>query len=480
MRRISTLISFCLCLLANQLHSREWRSADGKNTLDAAFVSLLNDRVTVKREDGRTTAIPLASLTQDDQQFARAAAAIQADAAKHGLRHYEVGNAVEGGWLCKFGKEMAMQKGKYLFTGEQFFLPAMDGDGLKAGEKRLNIALYGFGQRTYVPLEGEPSPIPAFTPLLEDAVNQQLLAAMKQGAADDLPPAVYEPLIESVSTYGLGLVLNDKGLLLIDSDLIKGAKDITVDAGKDHVKATVIVENDKLGVAVIKCVSDTPLVGGRFGGKKELELGQSIFAVSVPLTSTKKGLAAPLMTKGIVSRLITTGNDAGSFQHDAAVDAGAVGGFLVTEKGEMAGVFFTPRVKSRSKSASSKSTESTTAPPTLNSAVTTQALGAWLASLPEAINLKLASSGPLDEVVDTLRKGSTLVISMQDVQRERPPIDLKKKAVANGNPPDSGAPPPAGWSLSKSGTRHNSKCRFYDASKACQPTDGRPCKTCGG
>lgn len=36
------------------------------------------------------------------------------------------------------------------------------------------------------------------------------------------------------------------------------------------------------------------------------------------------------------------------------------------------------------------------------------------------------------------------------------------------------------YSLSTTGKRHNSGCRYYGSSKSCGPTDGVPCKICGG
>ena len=38
----------------------------------------------------------------------------------------------------------------------------------------------------------------------------------------------------------------------------------------------------------------------------------------------------------------------------------------------------------------------------------------------------------------------------------------------------------SGYSRSSTGKRHNSGCRYYDASKPCGPGDGVPCKICGG
>jgi hypothetical protein len=36
------------------------------------------------------------------------------------------------------------------------------------------------------------------------------------------------------------------------------------------------------------------------------------------------------------------------------------------------------------------------------------------------------------------------------------------------------------YSISSTGKRHNSRCRYFGAGRACGPTDGVPCKICGG
>lgn len=49
-------------------------------------------------------------------------------------------------------------------------------------------------------------------------------------------------------------------------------------------------------------------------------------------------------------------------------------------------------------------------------------------------------------------------------------------------PSSQPAPPSvsASYSLSKSGIRHNSRCRYFHTGSACSATDGRACKICGG
>lgn len=38
----------------------------------------------------------------------------------------------------------------------------------------------------------------------------------------------------------------------------------------------------------------------------------------------------------------------------------------------------------------------------------------------------------------------------------------------------------SGYSISSTGKRHNSGCRYYNPSKPCGPSDGVACKICGG
>lgn len=57
-------------------------------------------------------------------------------------------------------------------------------------------------------------------------------------------------------------------------------------------------------------------------------------------------------------------------------------------------------------------------------------------------------------------------------------------------PPDAAAAPTHGlvepaaryWLSTSSGTRHNQNCRFYrnTVGRPCEPTEGKPCKVCGG
>ena len=42
------------------------------------------------------------------------------------------------------------------------------------------------------------------------------------------------------------------------------------------------------------------------------------------------------------------------------------------------------------------------------------------------------------------------------------------------------APTGLSYTISSTGKRHNSRCRYYGSGRPCGPTDGIPCKICGG
>ena len=50
--------------------AREWTSSDGKK-LEADFVSLTGDQLTLKRKNGQTFSLPLDRLSEADQSFAK-------------------------------------------------------------------------------------------------------------------------------------------------------------------------------------------------------------------------------------------------------------------------------------------------------------------------------------------------------------------------------------------------------------------------
>lgn len=62
-----------------------------------------------------------------------------------------------------------------------------------------------------------------------------------------------------------------------------------------------------------------------------------------------------------------------------------------------------------------------------------------------------------------------------------PPAVPRRAAVPDASPaPASKSPTAAAYTLSSTGKRHNSRCRFFGSGRPCGPSDGVACKICGG
>ncbi len=68
--KIPGLVAFALLSLASLAPAREWLSSDGKK-LEADFVSLAGDQVTLKRKTGPAFTLPLSRLSEADQSWAK-------------------------------------------------------------------------------------------------------------------------------------------------------------------------------------------------------------------------------------------------------------------------------------------------------------------------------------------------------------------------------------------------------------------------
>jgi S1-C subfamily serine protease len=459
-----------LFLAATLAAAREWHSAEGKRSFQAAFVRVEGEKVLLQT-GAAASAYPLSAFSAEDQQFAKNAQFIADAAAKWGAQSFEISQVVEGGYICRMALAPSSKTAPLLFTGEMFFLVAADAAPGKQGDRYKSQLLYGAGGRTYYPLKGEPSPIRAFALSAEEATKVWTeTVALSNGDAAKQSPPVMEPEIEIITTRGMGISVGKGGLVAIDSALAKDATRLVVHRdGEDH-PAAVVETDDSLGVAVVSC--KLPFEPARIGLRKPIALGQSVFAVSVELNSTKRTLASrPTMTRGIVSRPADT--KTGTFQHDATLPRDSLGGFILGEKGDVLGVFFNPLITSRALTAK-KELSAPRVAEGLGSSISTQALSVFLDKVPGAGAPRTSSGGTdLEKITKELIGCAVFVIATREIKKPREITIAKSSTPAGG-----GAV--TGWSLSKSGTRHNSKCRYYNAAMPCTATDGKPCKTCGG
>jgi putative serine protease PepD len=152
--------------------------------------------------------------------------------------------------------------------------------------------------------------------------------------------------IKAVTTEGedegTGIVLNEKGLILTNDHVIKGATSITVDASgssKLTRSANIVGEEANQDLALIKV--DPAALGLKaltMVSSSSVQVGDAVYAIGNPY-----GLEETL-TRGIVSALgreIAAPDGAkiaGAIQTDTALNPGNSGGPLLNEVGDVIGV----------------------------------------------------------------------------------------------------------------------------------------------
>ena len=141
---------------------------------------------------------------------------------------------------------------------------------------------------------------------------------------------------------GTGIVLNEKGLILTNDHVVKGATSITIDAsGSSNTTrgATLVGEEANKDLALIRVdPSGLGLKPLTLASSSSVQVGDTVYAIGTPY-----GLEETF-TKGIVSALdreISAPDGAkitGAIQTDAALNPGNSGGPLLNEQGEVIGV----------------------------------------------------------------------------------------------------------------------------------------------
>jgi putative serine protease PepD len=141
---------------------------------------------------------------------------------------------------------------------------------------------------------------------------------------------------------GTGIVLNEKGLILTNDHVIKGATSLAVDASgssKKTASAKIVGEEANQDLALIEVdPSGFELKPLTLASSSSVQVGDTVYAIGTPY-----GLEETF-TKGIVSALnreIAAPDGSkitGALQTDAALNPGNSGGPLVDEQGHVIGV----------------------------------------------------------------------------------------------------------------------------------------------
>jgi serine protease Do len=138
------------------------------------------------------------------------------------------------------------------------------------------------------------------------------------------------------SALGSGVIMSDKGYILTNSHVVKGADEIKVVLyDKREFKGTIVGTDSKTDLAVVKIdAKDLPTVA--IGSSSVLKTGDVVLAIGNPF-----GLNQTI-TMGIVSAVGRSHIGLADFedfiQTDAAINPGNSGGALVNSSGELIGI----------------------------------------------------------------------------------------------------------------------------------------------
>jgi hypothetical protein len=88
----------------------------------------------------------------------------------------------------------------------------------------------------------------------------------------------------------------------------------------------------------------------------------------------------------------------------------------------------------------------------------------------------------LEATVESLRKDNAALRQQLQTAAAAPAVRISREVTPRANSFTSSASVPTGlsYTISSTGKRHSSRCRYYGSGRPCGPTDGVPCKTCGG
>jgi putative serine protease PepD len=206
----------------------------------------------------------------------------------------------------------------------------------------LTLAVGGGGSTPAVSTTKAPAQTTASTAGIRRDASTTALTATQVYQRDSAGVVAIKAITSEGEDEGTGIVLNDKGLILTNDHVIKGATSLTVDASGSSKKTTsakiageeanqdlALIEVDPSGLGL------TPLT---LAGSSSLKVGDTVYAIGTPY-----GLEETF-TKGIVSALdreIAAPDGAkitGAIQTDAALNPGNSGGPLLDEQGEVIGV----------------------------------------------------------------------------------------------------------------------------------------------
>lgn len=458
--RTSLLLASLLTLIAvHQSFGREWQSSAGKS-VQGSFIKLNGDTLTLKGTNGQPIHFPLNVLKEEDQKYVRDAQTFVDAAVKAGadsIKSFEAGQTYGEGTLCRLALARVKPTDPIMFAGAQIYLYSEPGTSFAKGTKVTDRLIFYTGERSLHPLQGEVIKLQSYATSVDRAMT-----------AMSLPIDIYEPKVEIAEVRGLGYPISETGLVLVNGKLLINATDIMIDLGKDLQPGTVIANNSDLGIAIVSCKAAVTAM--HLAPRKPLVLGQPIVTLSLKLDPRGASLVPAVSSKGTITHLNAASNPL-YFEHDAPRDPKALGGIVLSEKGDVLGIMAElPQIKRGDTNRSPYIADTSNAGP-LNLALRTDALVPYLTSLPKVAAGRSATesdnlTGKLNNTAVSLRIGRETFTDMT------PKLGAK---IA-----ESGAAEMR-WSIGGKGRiRHNSTCVDFNPKRPCRANAGNPCPKCGG
>jgi S1-C subfamily serine protease len=198
--------------------------------------------------------------------------------------------------------------------------------------------MYDFATFSNIEDEGPPAAQPASDTEILDAYSNAVTSV-----ADTVGPAVVRVATRGANGrpggVGSGVVIAPDGLVLTNSHVVEGAKEVRLlDAEGRVMEARSLGEDPDTDLALLRAGSARDLVHAALGDSKKLRRGQLVVAIGNPL-----GFESTV-TAGVISALGRTLRARGGrliedvIQTDAALNPGNSGGPLVSSRGQVIGI----------------------------------------------------------------------------------------------------------------------------------------------
>jgi S1-C subfamily serine protease len=186
-------------------------------------------------------------------------------------------------------------------------------------------------------VEDEATPLPASDTEILDAYSRAVTSV-----ADSVGPAVVR--VEVVknghpSGVGSGVIIAPDGLVLTNSHVVAGAKELRLQDAEGRVmEARKLGEDPDTDLALVRAGSARDLPSATLGNSKTLKRGQLVVAIGNPLGFESTVTAGVISALGRSLRAKTGRLIEDVIQTDAALNPGNSGGPLVSSRGEVIGI----------------------------------------------------------------------------------------------------------------------------------------------